>query len=81
VVLAGGESRVAGQMMIFQLVSDAAGFQERHWGFGYPPRQAQWHPRLLWTWVSTTPPIDPRLAGRRRHCPPASPPGLAGDWL
>jgi len=33
VVLPGGESWVAGQMMIYQLLSDAAGFQGRHPGW------------------------------------------------
>jgi len=76
----GGESWVAGQMMTYQLLSDVAGFQGWHsdWDALVASPVA---PKLRWTRALAARPIDPRLATRRRHCPPATPAGFAGDWL
>jgi len=80
VVLPGGESWVAGQMMIYQLLSGAVGFQGWHSGWDALVASPV-APKLPWTWVFAATLIDPRLAGRRRHCPPGTPADLAGDWL
>jgi len=67
-------------MMTDQLLSDAARFQGRHSGLDAPVSSPV-APRLPWAPTLPALPIDPRLAGRRRHCPPGTPAGLAGDWL
>jgi len=72
VVLPGGEPWVAGKSTNYQLLSDAAVLRGGIQGW-MPPVRSPVAARLPWTRAFGTWPIDPRLAGRRRHCPPATP--------